>query len=143
MYVRIEEQVGFRIRGFRTNVVTQASIMEIRKKLNQVLKIQHRVPRVTYGVFFPEEHEELSVAAYYAGIVGASTIPLENAEDVVISSGRYVIATSTNEKYDAFAFFHRIRQADYFRFRKAPILEQYAYNKETGEESVELWVPII
>lgn len=143
MYVRIEEQMGFRIRGFRTDVVTKETITNTRQKLKQVLEIQRRVPRRTYGVFFPKQHEELSVAAYFAGIVGASTIPLDGAEDVIVSSGRYVIASSTNETYDAFDFFHRIRSVDYFRFRKAPILEQYTCNKETGEESVELWVPIV
>lgn len=143
MYVRIEKHSGFRIRGFRTKIVNSEDIQRARRKLFSELESQNRYPRVTYGAMYSQTGELLNVDTYFAGIIGDSSIFLEGNEEVIVTSGRYIIARSDqNDIYNSFEFLKMIQEADYFQFRHATIVEAYSRDIETGEESVELWVPI-
>lgn len=143
MYVRIEKHAGFRVRGFHTLIKNSQDIKRARNQLWSLLEAQRKYPRVTYGVMYSQNDQTLEVDTYFAGIIGDSTILQESNEEVIVSSGRYVIAGSGgNEKYDSLEYLKLIQSANYFQFRKAPILETYFRDVETGEESVELWVPI-
>lgn len=143
MYVRIEKHTGFRVRGFQTTVGSSQDILRARHRLANMLESQRTYPRITYGVMYAQSGQAMLVDTYFAGIIGDSSILLDSAEEVIISSGRYVIAGSgETEKYDPLEYIELIRKASYFQFRSAPILETYSRNIETGEESVELWIPI-
>lgn len=142
MYVRIEKHTGFRVKGFRTNIVSTEDIGRARKRLMSMLEQQHKYPRVTYGVFFSKENELLNVDTYFAGIIGDSSVKIDSKEEVIVSSGRYVIAVGDHENYDTLDLLKLIRETNYFNFRAAPIVESYSRNIETGKESIELWVPI-
>ncbi|MBQ0139174.1 MAG: hypothetical protein KBT36_07755 [Kurthia sp.] len=143
MYVRVEKHTGFRVRGFRTPIRSNRDILQARQRLFNILEAQRKYPRITYGVMYSQTDEALLIDTYFAGIIGDSSILLESAEEVIVSSGRYVIAGGgENENYDPLEYIKLVRNADYFQFRKAPILETYSRNIETGEESAELWIPI-
>lgn len=143
MYVRIEKHTGFRVRGFHTSINSSRDILQARQRLFNLLEEQNKHPRITYGVMYAQNDQTSLIDTYFAGIIGDSSILLESAEEIIISSGRYVIAGGPeNEAYDPFEYIQLVRNADYFKLRKAPILETYFRNIETGEESVELWIPI-
>lgn len=142
MYVRIEKHTGFRVKGFRTNILSTEDITRARQRLFMLLEKQNKQPRVTYGVYFSKKDELLQVDTYFAGVIGDSTLKIDTNEEVIVSSGRYVIAVSDHEDYDTLSLLKLIRETNYFNFRQAPIVESYARNIETGNETIELWVPI-
>lgn len=142
MYVRIEKHTGFRVKGFRTSIISNEDIERARNKLSTMLEKQHKYPRVTYGVFFSKKDAILQVDTYFAGVIGDSSVKIDTNEEVIVSSGRYVIAISDYEDYDTLNLLKLIRETNYFNFRQAPIVESYSRNSETGKESIELWVPI-
>ncbi|GEK34229.1 hypothetical protein [Kurthia sibirica] len=142
MYVRIENHHGFIIKGFRSQIVGLEDFSRARKKLLNSLDKININPRVTYGVILSPQSDMLTVEAYIAGIIGNSSMTLNGMQEVLISSGRYVIASMGNETYDVFELLTSLRDAAFFRFRQAPIVEKYIRNTETGECDIELWVPI-
>ncbi|GEK31790.1 hypothetical protein KZO01_20990 [Kurthia zopfii] len=142
MYVRIETHSGFRIKGFRSKLVTREDIIRTRNQLSNALEQQHKYPRTTYGVILSDDKDVQNTGIYYAGIVGDSSIKLETNEEVMVSSGKYVIAVCENEEYDSIEFLQLIQKSEYFHFRNAPIVEIYTRDLESGKISVELWVPI-
>lgn len=142
MYVRIENHHGFIIKGFCSHIVGKEDFSRARKKLLNSLDKTNVNPRITYGVILTVESDMLKVGVYIAGIIGNSSTTLSGMQEVLISSGRYVVASIGTEKYDVFELLISLREASFFRFRQAPIVEKYIRNTETGECDIELWVPI-
>lgn len=142
MYVRIERHTGFRVKGFRSDIVSKEDIGRARKQLSNLLEQQHKYPRVTYGVLFSQTGQLLKVDTYFAGVIGDSSVKINTNEEMIVSSGRYIIAVSDREDHNTLKLLELIKEAGFFNFRNAPIVESYSRNVETGKESIELWVPI-